>query len=549
MSRTVSALEALLGIEEEKPKQEQQQVAPTPKEGPATEIDISPDVSEAVVKEVLSAEARRKASGGTASSSNMEKQISEQMVKVLETAKKSVAQRQKMSELSSTVGQKDPEALKEDFEQLMNMIVPERGIPKEDLARIKKHCFPQTSFWVTETRTGDELTQEGGVLIRGNVRGKADAILPEAVKTLKKMFGDKYELFMVEDNTERNEAALQGRIPEQSEARIAFRLVSGEFARPPPTGVGKTIGSAFLFLATFASCAQLGLLANVAKLPKETLDFLAQPQELDPGSLPPGLAGWDPSPLLFSSIPITAWVLGLQLLHDSSHRVVAANKKVKLGLSYLIPNGQIGTFGSTLPLKSIVKNHKDLFDIAIAGPAAGGAASLLLFIAGLALSQGNPSQDGLVSVPGRLFEGSLLLGGAAQAVLGSSALSQPNIMIHPTLIAGWCGLVTTALNCLPVGSLDGGRMTQAAFGKGALNVASLLTYIGLGLGLLGSSLAVPFGLFVLVFQRDQEKYIQDQFTPGGNSRRNILAVVLVLALLILLPVPPNPSELGDGLNI
>lgn len=68
-------------------------------------------------------------------------------------------------DLSGTVGQKDPEELKEDFEQLMNMIVPERGIPKEDLAKIKKQCFPQTSFWVTETRTGDELTQEGGVLV------------------------------------------------------------------------------------------------------------------------------------------------------------------------------------------------------------------------------------------------------------------------------------------------------------------------------------------------------------------------------------------------
>ena len=55
---------------------------------------------------------------------------------------------------------------------------------------------------------------------------------------------------------------------------------------------------------------------------------------------------------------------------------------------------------------------------------------------------------------------------------------------------------------------------QAAFGKGALNVASLLTYIGLGLGLLGSSLAVPFGLFVLVFQRDQEKYIQVGALPA-----------------------------------
>ena len=47
----------------------------------------------------------------------------------------------------------------------MNIIVPERGIPKEDLAKIKKHCFPQTSFWVTETRSVDELSTEGGVLV------------------------------------------------------------------------------------------------------------------------------------------------------------------------------------------------------------------------------------------------------------------------------------------------------------------------------------------------------------------------------------------------
>ena len=71
---------------------------------------------------------------------------------------------------------------------------------------------------------------------------------------------------------------------------------------------------------------------------QETLDFLAQPQELDPGSLPPGLAGWDPTSLLFSSIPITAWVLGLQLLHDSSHRVVAANKKVLSQAKVTLPH-------------------------------------------------------------------------------------------------------------------------------------------------------------------------------------------------------------------
>ena len=45
---------------------------------------------------------------------------------------------------------------------------------------------------------------------------------------------------------------------------------------------------------------------------------------------------------------------------------------------------------------------------------------------------------------------------------------------------------------------------QAAFGRGWLATSSFLTYVGLGLGLLGSSLALPFGLYVLIVQRQSE---------------------------------------------
>ena len=44
-------------------------------------------------------------------------------------------------------------------------------------------------------------------------------------------------------------------------------------------------------------------------------------------------------------------------------------------------------------------------------------------------------------------------------------------------------------------------MAQSAFGKNGLAFTSLLSYIGLGLGLLGSSLSLPFGLYVLICQR------------------------------------------------
>jgi len=34
------------------------------------------------------------------------------------------------------------------------------------------------------------------------------------------------------------------------------------------------------------------------------------------------------------------------------------------------------------------------------------------------------------------------------------------VLVSPLLIAGWCGMVSQALQLLPVGSVDGGRMVQ-----------------------------------------------------------------------------------------
>ena len=78
-------------------------------------------------------------------------------------------------------------------------------------------------------------------------------------------------------------------------------------------------------------------------------------------------------------------------------------------------------------------------------------------------------QESLVPVPTQLFQGSLLLGSIANSVLGEEAMRNSNVLIHPILIGGWCGLVATALNSLPVGSLDGGKMFQ---------VHLLLLYVG-----------------------------------------------------------------------
>lgn len=51
-------------------------------------------------------------------------------------------------------------------------------------------------------------------------------------------------------------------------------------------------------------------------------------------------------------------------------------------------------------------------------------------------------------------------------------------------------------------------LLQAAYGQSTLTITSFFTYVGLGLGFLGSSLALPFGLYVLICQRTTEKYVQ-----------------------------------------
>jgi hypothetical protein len=200
--------------------------------------------------------------------------------------------------------------------------------------------------------------------------------------------------------------------------------------------------------------------------------------------------------------------------------------------------------------------------------------ALLLFTQGLALSTSGVNPD-LVPVPAALLQGSLLLGGVTQAVLGvdgttgaqvcpshrnsptashhcshcvsltvspspslprylplcvsitipptvSHHLSHrppPQVAVHPALIAGWVALTTTALNLLPVGRLDGGRMVQAAYGRRTLSLSGILSYFGLGLGLLGGNLSLPFGLYLLVTQRSPERSPRDDVS-GKETETN-----------------------------
>lgn len=66
--------------------------------------------------------------------------------------------------------------------------------------------------------------------------------------------------------------------------------------------------------------------------------------------------------------------------------------------------------------------------------------------------------------------------------------------------------------------------------------------MGLGLGFLGSSLSLPYGIYVLICQRNAERYIQDNMSPISDQRRIAAAVLVLTAILVLLPMAPEIAD-------
>ena len=84
--------------------------------------------------------------------------------------------------------------------------------------------------------------------------------------------------------------------------------------------------------------------------------------------------------------------------------------------------------------------------------------------------------------------------------------------------------------------------SQAAYGKNGQGVTGLLTYLGLTLGVLGGSLSLPWGLYVLIVQRKPERAPLEDVTPIDDRRRAATAAMLGIALAILLPLGLSPPQ-------
>ena len=246
---------------------------------------------------------------------------------------------------------------------------------------------------------------------------------------------------------------------------------------------------------------------------------------------------------LSSCIPIFLGVLGLSAIHEMGHWIAAKRLNMDIGTPIPLPSLQIGTFGNITPLRSFPETRSTLLDFALSGPLFSFTVSLICLIMGILFTI-HASVDmlpTLATVPAALFKSSLLVGGIVSMLAPKVMmlpLSQP-VPIHPLFMIGLAGLVSSALNLLPIGRLDGGRAATAVFGRRSSYILSIATLAYLALSALtgSSTSSIFFGFIVSIFQRLPEIPIRDEISEVENVRFGIYVLSVVITFLVLAPFP------------
>ena len=198
-----------------------------------------------------------------------------------------------------------------------------------------------------------------------------------------------------------------------------------------------------------------------------------------------------PSDILNGALYFAAPLLAILGVHETAHYLVARRRHLDASLPYFIPIPPpyiLGTFGAFVSMREPFPDRKTLFDVGVAGPIAGFAMALPIALLGLSLSVHSPVLPANYCGPSLLGQsyGNLLLGPSlVWTVL--AAFFPSAVTLHPLALAGWVGVLITAINLLPAGTLDGGHVFRALLGERAryVSYAAAAALFGLGIFYLG----------------------------------------------------------------
>ncbi len=251
-------------------------------------------------------------------------------------------------------------------------------------------------------------------------------------------------------------------------------------------------------------------------------------------------------------------LLAILLCHELGHYAAARLHRVDASLPHFLPVPYLtlfGTMGAVIGMRGRIRSRAALMDIGASGPLAGMAVAVPVLLWALPRCEVKPA-----SATGLLEGQSLLYLLLKRLTLGPIPEGHDVFLTAPAL-AGWAGLLVTAINLLPVGQLDGGHVAYALFGpahdrvarwlhwgllaawlyNAALFVAPVVAerrWSGLGTALSNSSFwLVWFVVLGLLGGRTGHAHPPTEPGPLGRGRVAVGVFTLVLFVLLFMPTP------------
>jgi membrane-associated protease RseP (regulator of RpoE activity) len=204
--------------------------------------------------------------------------------------------------------------------------------------------------------------------------------------------------------------------------------------------------------------------------------------------------------------------------------------------------------GAIILIRSRIRSRTALFDIGIAGPIAGFAVAVVALVISLTWSKpmhfALGPDDYQLGYP-LIFHVLHRLLTLAGLIQGPSAVPLDRMLLHPTAIAAWVGMLATSLNLLPGGQLDGGHIIFSIAPR-AHKIVSRLTI----LILLPMAYFLWLGWLVWAFLLwlSSLRHPQVAEWPRVSGARIWLAgFALLMLVLTIIPAPMAHSSLRETL--
>jgi membrane-associated protease RseP (regulator of RpoE activity) len=363
-----------------------------------------------------------------------------------------------------------------------------------------RDCFPWGVYYLQQL---DYRPQ--AILCRGKLQTAPEMAYERIKDNVENVFGDRFLVLFQE--------SLQG--------QPFFALIPNPVTESQPETTSEPLSRPWIALALLVMTIFTTTLIGAEMSGVTSKELQADPMVLSQG------------------LPYALGIISILGVHELSHYLTAIYYKVRTTLPYFIPIPFfLGTFGAFIQMKSPVPHRRALFDVAIAGPLGGLVIALPLLYWGLSQSSVVPisSQGTLIQFQALDPRFSVLLSLISKLALGATLKPGMALDLHPLAIAGYIGIIVTALNLMPFGQLDGGHIIHAMLGQQVAIIVGQMTRIVVVILAFIRRDFFLWAIILLLMPVSDQPALND--VTELDNRRDFLGIfAMVILVSILLPLP------------